>query len=194
MDFSGEVSPIDGSDAEMDGAFGELTPLVQDLVPHSKSHSLESLGGFDLGSDATFDVYSGNLIENLAGGYQVISPAVEMVMDGATMDFFADFGPFNCPSIYSKESLDLDSISGFCAPEGGYIVHSPNATDRMWRAPKRGWQSITDISFTYGFRLPMHPFFMTVLKTFDCAIGQLAPNTILQISGLITACNLFSCL
>lgn len=110
-------------------------------------------------------------------------------MDQDIVDFFASHLPFNCSSVYSKEPLDLDTITGFCSPDGGYVVHSPNLTDKMWRAPKRGWKSIPDMIFMYGFRLPIHPFFMTVLKTFDCGIGQLAPNTILQINGLIAHCE-----
>lgn len=37
----------------------------------------------------------------------------------------------------------------------------------------------------------MHLFFMTVLKTFDCGIGQLALNIVLQINGLIARCEEF---
>lgn len=149
---------------------------------------MESLGAFDLKSGDVVGACSDKLIENV-GGYQVGSSSTEASMDQTVADFFASQVPFNCPSFYSKEPLDLDFIRGFCSSDGGYIVHSPNDTDRMWRAPKRGWQSIADICFAYGFRLPMHPFFLFVLKTFGCGIGQLAPNTILQISGLIARCE-----
>lgn len=132
---------------------------------------------------------SGDLIGNFADGYQVSPSSSETAMDGATEEFFLSCLPFNCSSVYSKEDLDLTVVTSYCSRKGGYIVHSPNATDRMWRAPKKGWQSITDLSFVYGLRLPMHPFFMTVLKTFGCAFGKLAPNTILQINGLIARCE-----
>lgn len=102
MDLSGESFPVHEPDAELAGAYGELTPFVQDLVPHSKSHSLESLGGFDLGDGEAVGAHSDDLIGHIIGGNQVSSPVAEAMMDQATVDFFASFGPFNCPSIYSK--------------------------------------------------------------------------------------------
>lgn len=184
----GETATVDEPDMELDGTYGDLTPLSQALVPHSMSHSLDSLGELDLSTNNMVDIRSEGLAERIAGGYQMLASSYEADMDQATAEFFASCVPFNCSSIYSKEPLDLDTLTSFCSRGGGYVVHSPNASDKMWRAPKKGWQSITDISFAYGLRLPMHPFFMTVLRTFGCAIGQLAPNTILQISGLIARC------
>lgn len=35
----------------------------------------------------------------------------------------------------------------------------------------------------------MHPFFIVVLDTFQCGIGQLTPNVVLQINGFIARCS-----
>lgn len=35
----------------------------------------------------------------------------------------------------------------------------------------------------------MHPFYLFVFKAFGCGLGQLGPNAILQINGVIARCH-----
>lgn len=116
---------------ELDDTYGNLAPLAHAPVPHSRSHSLESLGAFDLDLGNVVGVQSDGLTGKFADGYQVSSPPTDTVMDEATVEFFLYCLPFNCPSVYSKEALDLAVVTSYCSRGGGYIVHSPNATDRM---------------------------------------------------------------
>lgn len=92
-----------------------------------------------------------------------------VTMNESDAQFFAFQLPFNCLSYYSQEPLDLDKLSCFCSSDGGYVINTLNSLDKIWRIPKKGWQLFSDLWFTYGFRLFMHPFFLIVLETFDFA-------------------------
>lgn len=106
--------------------------------------------------------------------------------------FWAKFeanSSFNCPSFYSSNPLDLGLLSEYCSFDDGYAVFSPKDSDRMWTPSRGGRHAIPDLFFEYGFRLPMHPFYLLVLEAFKCGLGQLAPNAILQINGVIARCH-----
>lgn len=96
-----------------------------------------------------------------------------------TLRLFESNTSFNCPGGYVGSTLDIDKLSEYCSFGDGYSVSPPLGTDRMWMCLKPGRHAIPDLWFEYGLRLPMHPFFMIVLDTFKCGIGQLAPNAVL---------------
>ena len=58
----------------------------------------------------------------------------------------------------------------------------------MWMTPEVGFHAVHMIWFDYGFRLPMHPFFLSIYKAIGCGLAQLAPNSVSQISGFIARC------
>lgn len=110
-------------------------------------------------------------------------------MDEETAKYFFEQHLYNCTSYYVDKPLYLDTLTRYCSPQGGYIVRTPNSSDNIWKAPKAGWQSIPDIWFSYRFRLPMHPFILIILEVFNCGVGQLTLNTVLQINVLIAHCE-----
>ena len=64
----------------------------------------------------------------------------------------------------------------------------PGQGDRMWMTPEVGFHSVHMIWFDYGFRLPMHPYFLSIYEAIVCGLAQLAPNSVAQISGFIARC------
>lgn len=40
-----------------------------------------------------------------------------------------------------------------------------------------------------SFQLPMHPLFLKLYQTFGCGVGQISPNALVQVSGVIVRCR-----
>lgn len=107
------------------------------------------------------------------------------MMNERRVKFFKSRKPYNNQSQYVKVPLDVELLSGYCAISDGYTVHTLSVGDKMWDAPLPVWQAIPDLWFSYGFCLPVHPFFDKILGALECGVGQLSPNLVLQISGVI---------
>lgn len=98
-----------------------------------------------------------------------VSPRSPAAATTAEPLFWAKFkanSSFNCSSVYSGSPLDLGMLSEYCSFDDGYVVFSPDESDRMWGPSRNGRHAIPDIFFKYGFRLPMHPFYFFVLEAF----------------------------
>lgn len=160
-----------------------LEPLNRVPIPSFISDGTCSFDGeFTLPEDGEIGI---------GGGFSAIgneSPGEDIsFVDGGKIKikFFSSKAPFNCPSAFVGDSLDRQSFSAYCDFSQGYRVHPTKASDRMWMSPKIGWQAIPTLWFEYGLRLPMHPFFLSVLEALGCGVAQLSPNAVLQINGVI---------
>lgn len=109
--------------------------------------------------------------------------------EASRVKFFESKASFNSRSAFVGETLSSRFTSGYCDLSKGYRVHSPKDVDRMWMSPCEGWQAIPTLWSEYGLRLPMHPFFLTVLEELDCGVAQLSSNAVLQIHGVIARCT-----
>lgn len=170
MAFVGNLSSrsVSASDLDLDEAYNELTPLVETPLTNSYFHSFDSLDHLQLEGEDDFGTgVTDSRIADVVGDF----PAMLLHMDDDLVKYFSGQLPYNCVSYYADKPLDLDTLTLYCSPRGGYIVCTPNSSDRMWRSPKIGWQAIPNIWFLYGFRLPMHPFFLTMLEVFDCGVS-----------------------
>ena len=106
----------------------------------------------------------------------------------AARDLFASKASYNCRSIYLVEEVNWTYLRSCVALGNGYDCRVPERDDRMWKMPQVGYQAVPMIWFEYGFRLPMHPFFLSMYEALGCGLAQLAPNAIAQISGFISRC------
>ena len=155
-----------------------LTPLAPISVPHSSSHSLASLEG-EYGSSCRFDPS----VEVLPGsGQGDVDPPGEMSLDDARL--FKSRAFFNCNSVITPRSSELDNLGRYCDFGLGYSYHLPQAGDCMWNPSVKGWQAIPLLFFELGFRLPMHPLFSAVFEVLGCGIAQLSPNAVAQVTGV----------
>lgn len=48
-----------------------------------------------------------------------------------------------------------------------------------------GMHGVSLILFDYGIRLLLHPFYLAMYEAIGCSIGQLVPNAVIKISGVI---------
>lgn len=171
-----------------DETHDSLAPLTNVPLPRFNSRNLGPFDGeIDLmGSSGVLPEVGENLCEE-----SLLSSSSKLNSDlsKSTLKLFSSNTSFNSPSKYANALLDLEALSEYCDFDGGYSIFPPLESDRMWTFVKPGRHAIPDLFFEYGFRLPMHPFYVTVLDTFCCGIGQLAPNAILQINGLIARCH-----
>lgn len=169
--------PAIGDDSLYEG----LTPLDPISVPHSSSHSFATLEG-DFGSSCRVDPS----VEILPGIGALedsnLVPPEGMSLDD--MKLFKSRSFFNCNSVITPRSPELDNLGRYCDFGLGYTYHFPQPGDSMWDPPVRGWQAIPLIFFELGFRLPMHPLFSAVFEVLGCGIAQLSPNAVAQVTGV----------
>lgn len=172
---------VAGGSPGLSRVFDNLTPLPNVAVRHSSSHSLASLER-EYGSMET-DGLVGAIVEkgDLSGG------------EGETAEdpgkFFSVRPSFNCRTTMTVKSSEIRSLRRYCCFSMGYVHHLPRRCDKMWCPPQAGWQSVPLLLFNYGFRLPMHPFFVVVYEALGCAIAQLSPSAVAQIVGVIARCH-----
>lgn len=164
-----------------DGLFDGLTPLAPVSIPHSSSHSLASLEG-DFGSSERVDPSVEIWGEKDVLGWGDMMPPEGMSLDEVKL--FRSKSFFNCNSVITPRSTDLDNLARYCDFGMGYTYHFPQPGDCLWDHPVKGWQAIPMIFFELGFRLPMHPLFSAVFEVLGCGIAQLSPNAVAQITGV----------
>ncbi|KAL8126296.1 hypothetical protein AgCh_013546 [Apium graveolens] len=63
----------------------------------------------------------------------------------------------------------------------GYRYRVPTADERVWMMPEFGMYGIPLILFHFGLRLSMY-FFKAMYEAIGCGVGQLAPNSVAQLS------------
>lgn len=70
-----------------------------------------------------------------------------------------------------------------------YTCHFPSSDDRIWISPGPGWQAVPSIFFSFGLRVPMHPFLPLLFEALGCGYAQLSPNSFAQVMGFIARCH-----
>ncbi|KAK1380738.1 hypothetical protein POM88_027482 [Heracleum sosnowskyi] len=99
---------------------------------------------------------------------------------------FGNKPQMNVSSVYYNPSIKVKLGKGWVdLSTTGYLCDIPNHGDRLWRMPEYGMHRILLIYFNYGFRLPMHPFFLVIFEAIGCGVAQMTPNVVAQISGFI---------
>lgn len=94
------------------------------------------------------------------------TPSVDDVIRPRRGVKFESTKSFNRSTEYSNSPLDLDHLSKYCSFSSDYDIFPPSSLDRMWTPSAPGRHVIPDIYFEYGFRLPMHPFYLFVFEAF----------------------------
>lgn len=107
----------------------------------------------------------------------------------SAIELFSSRPCLNRVSCVAPGSPEADQLRK-CVDFGDtYICHFPSPEDRIWVSPRPGWQAVPSIFFTFGLRIPMHPFLPLLFEALGCGFAQLSPNSFAQVMGLIARCR-----
>lgn len=107
----------------------------------------------------------------------------------SAIELFSSQPCLNRVSCVTPGSPEADQLRK-CVDFGNtYTCHFPSSDDRIWVSPRPGWQAVPIIFFTFGLRIPMHPFLPLLFEALGCGFAQLSPNSFAQVMGLIARCR-----